>query len=121
MLHLHFRCRACEEAWPCYAAQPSHHPSPDLADRLVELEMDNMAAVERGRLDTALTALGTEISLIQVGRDAEQDRGVRRDCRGSWGSRTSWQPRCGAASLSAGGARYNNYSGTTVFDDSPLP
>jgi len=58
-------CEACEYDWPTYNKISSDRPSEKVADKLVELEVDNMTALEKGDLDKAILGHAKEISLIQ--------------------------------------------------------
>ena len=47
-----------------------------MADKLVELEMDCMTALEKGELEKALVSHGKEISLIQANLSEPHQLGV---------------------------------------------
>ena len=47
-----------------------------MADKLVELEMDYMTAIEKGDLEKALVSQGKEISLIQANLSEPHQLGV---------------------------------------------
>jgi len=59
-------CEACEGDWPTYNNLPTDRPSEKVADKLVELEMDNLTALEQGNVEKAITSHCKEISLIQA-------------------------------------------------------
>ena len=45
---------------------PTTRPTDKVADKLVELEMDNLTALEQGNVEKAILSHCKEISLIQV-------------------------------------------------------
>jgi len=59
-------CKACEEDWPIYNDMPTTRPSDRVSDKLVELEMDNLTALEQGNVEKAILSHCKEISLIQA-------------------------------------------------------
>jgi len=59
-------CQACEDEWPTYNSLPTCRPSEKVADKLVELEVENMTALEQGNVDKAILSHCKEISLIQA-------------------------------------------------------
>eukprot|EP00092_Neocalanus_flemingeri_P007710 GFUD01008326.1.p1 GENE.GFUD01008326.1~~GFUD01008326.1.p1 ORF type:complete len:633 (+),score=153.13 GFUD01008326.1:157-2055(+) len=59
-------CKACEEDWPTYNHMPTTRPSEKVSDKLVELEMDNMTALQQGNVEKAILSHCKEISLIQA-------------------------------------------------------
>jgi len=58
-------CTACEEGWEGYRTLPDTRPNQKVGDKLVELEMDNLTAMECGNHDRALLTHCKEVSLIQ--------------------------------------------------------
>ena len=69
-------CEACEENWPTYNHMSADRPSEKVADKLVELEMDYMTALEKGDMEKALVSHGKEISLIQANLSEPHQLGV---------------------------------------------
>lgn len=86
-------CEACQEDWPTYSNISSARPSEkarsemykmsinwnlsvQVSDKLVELEMDNMTAMEKGDIEKALECHSKEISLIQANLSEPHQLGV---------------------------------------------
>jgi len=63
----HCECVACEDDWPTYSQLSQVRPSQKVADKLVALEMENMASIDKGDIDKAIESHGKEITLIQGG------------------------------------------------------
>lgn len=60
-------CQACEDEWPTYKELNKDRPNKKVADKLVQLEMDNLDFVEKGLIDKAIESHKQEIRLIQTG------------------------------------------------------